>query len=139
MVEMNKIWEPIFKDIEWYWPQLYTDIIDWYPSAQMEITFKISNGDKYVFDWISKKLIRVYSASGEDAELEEHEWREKFARVLDDKMRRLGVSRDVLSSRTGISRVTISKYLNGKATPSCYNLHKIAAALKCGVNELSRF
>ena len=49
----------------------------------------------------------------------------------------MGMTYDDLSDVTGISRVTISNYATGKATPSMYNLSKIARALKCTTQTLS--
>ena len=46
------------------------------------------------------------------------------------------MNRDLLSYKTGISTVTLSKYMNGKTTPSTYNIQKIAQALRCSVTEL---
>lgn len=140
MERMNNIWEPVFREIEWHWPDLYNDIVDWYPSAQMEITFKTSNGNKYAYDWIGHTLMFICSVEDDNYKnLEEDTWRLNFSKSLVSKMRKLGVSQDTLSERTGISRITISKYINCKATPSTYNVYKITKALKCSVSELTNF
>lgn len=138
MDRMINMWESVFREIEWHWPHLYNDIVDWYPSAQMEITFKTSNGNKYAYNWVGHTIMNVYSAD-EDLNMDEDEWRRKFSKKLFDKMCKLGISQDELSIRTGISRVMINRYMNGKASPSGYNIEKIAKALKCSASELTNF
>ena len=57
-----------------------------------------------------------------------------FRYVLKREMR--GVSEMELSEMTGISAVTISKYLHGKSIPNGRNIRKIAMALGCTPNDL---
>lgn len=41
-----------------------------------------------------------------------------------------------LADETGISKILINKYINGKTVPSILNLMKIARALGCTLDEL---
>lgn len=136
MSKYEKMWEPIYIDFENHHPDIANNIVDWYPSGQMEITVRLSNGDKISYDWMTKSIGRVYECVGPEEYLNEEDWRFEFANRLRKKMRRFGATQDTLSEETGISRITISKYLNGRATPSTYNLQLIARALRCSPSEL---
>lgn len=135
MKKGKNYWEPVFNEFVDRYPDLSDKIIDWYPSAQLEITIKLNNGQKYAYDWMTKKILTVYDP--DDAEdISEKEWRLIFSSNLLKKMRNVSMKQDDLSYATGISQVTISKYINCKTTPSTYNLKRIAKALKCSVGEL---
>lgn len=136
---MNKdknYWEPVFNEFVDRFPKLASDMVDWYPSAQMEITIKLADGRKYAYDWMVKSTTLIHDPENITEEISEKEWRIIFSNNLIRKMRNFGISQDELSHRTGISQVTISKYINCKATPSTYNIRKIAKALRCSVGEL---
>lgn len=59
-----------------------------------------------------------------------------FPFVLRRMMRRKQIRQNELSDLTGISEVSISRYVNGRRTPSVKELHKIALALDCSSDEL---
>lgn len=128
-------WTPVYDEFVRMNPEIGEQIVDWYPSGQMEITVKIKSGKKYSYDWMQKLTTSLYDPDEEYDETEA-EWRNRFARNLDHKLYNVGMSQDLLAFETGISPVTISKYIRARATPSTYNLRKIAQALKCSVSEL---
>ena len=128
-------WTPIYNDFIGRYPELAEKIIDWYPSGQMEITVKIKGGEKYAYDWHDQIAYLIYTQDDE-YELNEEEWRKRFAKKLQQKLNRLGMTQEVLAFNTGISLVTINKYIKSKATPSGYNIQRIASALQCSYSEL---
>lgn len=136
MKKDKNYWEPVFDEFVDRYPDLAEDIIDWYPSAQLEITVRLKDGRKYAYDWMVKSLWLIYDPEDDVEELSEMEWRSMFSKNLLRKMRNVGMTQDELSYITGISQVTISKYINCKTTPGTYNVRKIANALKCSIGEL---
>lgn len=137
---IDEQWNNIVDEFARLHPLIAEKVIDWYPSGQLELTVRTDEGDKYAYDFIEKKirfLGNIYAEQDEMSSIDELEWRRKFASVLDAKMRRVCISQSALSELTGISMVSISKYINGKATPSTYNLSKIARALHCSTHELT--
>lgn len=136
MKKDKNYWEPVFNEFVDRYPDLAEDIIDWYPSAQLEITVRLKDGRKYAYDWMVKSAWIIHDPEDDTEELSEMEWRSMFSKNLLRKMRNIGMTQDELSYITGISQVTISKYINRKATPSTYNVRKIANALKCSIGEL---
>ena len=65
-------------------------------------------------------------------------WLKMFGDNLTSLMREVGYSQKELAEDTGLSESTISRYMNGKATPSGYNLERLADALKCSISELTK-
>lgn len=136
MKKDKNYWEPVYKAFCQDYPRLAEDMVDWYPSAQMEITVKIKDGKKYAYDFMPRRAYPVWDQNDNDIDVSEEEWRNMFARNLNKKMRNVTMSQDRLAEEVGISQATISKYVNGLATPSSLNLIKITKALRCSVHEL---
>lgn len=67
----------------------------------------------------------------------EIEFRDIVSNRLSGIMKQRNISQDELSELTNISRVSINKYINNKATPSVFNLGKIAKALGCTMDDLT--
>lgn len=135
MKKDKNYWEPVFDEFIRMYPDLGEQTVDWYPSGQMEIVVKIKNGTKYTYDWMHKLVTVIYDPE-EDYDENENKWRTTFSKNLDHKLHNVSKSQDLLAFETGISPVTINKYIKGRATPSAYNLRKIARALRCSVTEL---
>lgn len=131
----SNMWDVVFESLENNYPDIIYEIVDWYPSGYQEITIKDQNGVKKTYNWITGKLRVIYDPSN-DCSLSEEEWRKVFSSRLYNRLITLGMSQETLSEITGISQVTLSKYINGKATPSTYNSRKLAEALKCPIGEL---
>lgn len=62
--------------------------------------------------------------------ISEIEWRKGFGRNLLNIMNRWKISQHELAIKTGLSDSTISKYVNGRATPTVYALMKICEVLE---------
>lgn len=134
-VRMSEQWNNVIEDFERNNPSLADEVIDWYPIGQMEIAVKLRNGKMLTYNLIDNNTSLYYEPEAVDV-INEDIWRNEFSLRLRKKMQYTGINQDRLSLKTGISTVTINKYVNGKAIPSGYNLDRIARALKCSVSEL---
>ena len=133
--KMNQMWDDVVEQFERVNPDLADRVVDWYPSGQAEITLKMDNGVKYIYN-VFDTMPRIVFDPDKKYDGSEEEWRCEFSKRLNKRMRLMFMNQYTLSELTGISSVTISKYMNGKATPSGHNLDKIAAALRCSISEL---
>lgn len=132
-------WETMFEYYASIYPQYAERTINWFPSGQMEITVRLDDRTFWVFDMIGPTLKplgnRDLNPEAED-DISEEEYRIRLSKNLRIKMHHTAVSQDVLARRSGISTVMINRYVNAKATPSMYNLERIARALQCSPTEL---
>ena len=136
MEKFYEIWKPILKSFMQAYPDKYEDMVDWYPSGCMEINVKLRDGKRMTYDMIDDRLDVAYDPREQRRCDDEAAWRNNFARLLNNRMRKLGMSQERLSDETGISRVTINKYISGKASPSGYNIERLSIALRCSPTEL---
>ena len=128
-------WEPVCRDFCERYPDYVDDIVDWYPSGQMEIVIKTNDGRKYIYDCFDQQkygtLIPIESSDNN-----EEEWRNIFSKNLIRKIYRCGMTQDMLAYEIGVTPVMINRYVKGRATPSAYMLKRIADTLRCSFTEL---
>lgn len=131
------IYDDILDEFELHHPNIARNVVSWHPSGRREITVKLNDGNRVVFD-DALKTIR-YISNHSDPLLEEDSWKTGFGRKLGQALFNKGLTQNVLSERTGISQVMISRYISGKTMPSAYATAKIARALECSIHELTDF
>ena len=124
--------EKMFERFKSKFPFIAEDADRYYAVSKNDLTIVLQNGDRILYDDF-EKVIR--NLPRDNMYLSEQECCAEFGKRLRKIMFRKNVTQYELSELTGISRTTISFYINGKTTPSFYNADKIAKALKCSVDE----
>lgn len=132
-------WDRIFKTFENRYQHLVDRMVDWYPSGRNEFTVVLNDGTEVVYNYVDDKTRRSYIPKYDNSEVSEESWSKEFGIRLYKIMNERGISQNELSEMTGISKVSLSKYMNGKAIPSAYNARRIARALDCSMYELYEF
>lgn len=130
MSNMNN-WDDVYANFERAFPSFAEEVVDWWPSGRFEITMKLTDGSRIRYDNYANacKLISSLNAGSDISD--ETRWRIIFARRLRDHMTYAGITQKELAELTGISVQSLSKYANGTASPSAYNIAKIARVLNC--------
>ena len=111
-------------------------MIDWYPVSRNEILIKCDDGEEYIYNLLLDKVRDGYRSTRIPNRSDEDKWKREFSARLFNKMANSRIAGYELSKRTGISEVSISKYLHGHSIPSARNIDLIAAALNCTASEL---
>ena len=121
---------------------LINNIIEWLPIDYLDTAVEFR-------DW-GKLIIHNHNLSSERVDqiivvdecyeepfhyMDEEEWRLLFGKKLRNKLiKRFGIQEDV-ASKIGLSRISLNRYCSGKASPSLYNINKIANNLKISLSE----
>lgn len=141
MRDILNIWEPILERFQEN--EKYTYMADrmksWSPYDETRIIIEINDGYNYIYDASDDSLNLFLNRVETENILSEEEWLERFSRRLCYKMKKAEISQGKLSEMTGISTVTLSKYMNGRAMPSAYKIKQIAKCLGCYMRELTEF
>lgn len=132
---MNQSWYGIFDEFALYFPAFAEQAVDWYPNGRSEIAIILEDGSVKYYNHLYR-TIRYAKGVEEYKNETEEDLRRVFAKRLNDRMIMLGLTQYELAEMTGLSTVTLSKYMNGKTTPSLHNARKIERALKCSIYEL---
>ena len=114
----------------------YNRMVDWYGNGDYEIVVILDDGSKLVY---SQSTGTMRFLKNERVDISEEDWIKDFSMTLKHKVSMSGLTLQDISDITGISKVSISKYMNGKSIPSHYNMLKIARALNCSVYEFTHY
>lgn len=126
--------EELIKDFELHFPDIarYAERYELRNYGQLLI-FR-SDDIMSIYDWYSKSL---FNFKEELFDNDEALWRRFFSVELRRLLKQSNMNQKDLSRLTGISEITISKYFNGSATPSAFNLKKMAKAFGVSVTEFT--
>lgn len=119
-------------------PHLASMKHDWRPRGDFGIRVILEDGTCYDYDihYPAPRLVREIVM--EDAsKINDDDCRDLFAYRLRDAMIRRGHNQATLAEYTGISKATISNYLNCKSSATLPHLRRIAHALDCTISELT--
>lgn len=129
--------DEVFDKFNRYYPVIADRVIDWYRSGRNSIVVVMDDESRMEYHYILNTVRNLVDLTEDDFDSEDNYQRD-FSYNLMCKMADAGVNRGLLAEKTGISQVSISKYLNRKTLPSIYNCEKIARALNCSVSELTK-
>ena len=129
--EHNSKWKLMFNNLELYYPDIPEQIQSWYTSGDWEITLKLKDGTKWIFDGRDNLLHKIRRE-----DISQEEYIREFSIRLNRKMRDAGMGTEELAERLGVARGTVSRWLNGRTIPGGYILMRIAQELQCSTNEL---
>lgn len=112
-------------------------MVEYIPIDDDEIKIVLKDGRSLIYNPILDKL--RWADRDDEKNLDgfpsEYSYRKTFGMHLESMMIKKGYTQVRLSELTGISEVSLSNYINGKATPSLYNAEKIARALRCSTSD----
>ena len=132
--------EAMFEDFKEQFPLMSENAIEYGLTDQMEITVWFSDGKKAIYNYLRKTVRMLHCKRSYESERpSEEDWKNDFSIILKKRMDARHIKQKELSEYTGISQQIISRYLNGKSTPTAYNLMLIAKSLGCSPTELTIF
>lgn len=105
----------------------YVKLID-----RTTIVIDLTDGNSYVFD-ASREIYDLAHVRliDEKDKISISEWRRGFSYWLRKTMENKGIDEDELADRTGLTKIVISRYMNGTARPNDETLTDISMVLDC--------
>lgn len=122
--------ERIVKEIELYFPYIYSDMKECRGIGYHEWLIELFDGERIIYDDFEKTIRNIH---GDD--IDEQTCRNEFGIRMRKIMWSKGILQEDLAEMTGIQRTQLSNYMNGKNSPSYYNAGKIAKALDCSLDD----
>ena len=130
----RKKWEIMFNELEVNHPDIVAELDDWYTSGKWEISMRLRDGSLWKYDGFRKVLYQI--PRDEEEVTDSEEYNREFSRRLYNRMRDAGIGTEEMAERLGISRVTMSKYINGRTAPNIYTVTKMTRILNCTLQDL---
>ena len=124
----------IYENFKRYFPLLEPEVVDYHVNGDLDMmVVKLKDGSSLVYDDYTNAIRNLPS---DDRSMTEKEYRREFGMRLRRIMNLKGMTQEQLSMATGIQQSQLSNYINGKTSPSFYNVDKIARALDCRTDDL---
>lgn len=128
----------LFQEFKRYAPaRVVEHANEYFMNDYYELMIVLDNGERYLYDGLNQSFRYVVPYTEE--EMTEERFRFEFALRLRRKALKAGLEQRELADLTGISTATLSSYVNGKSTPSFFNIRKIARALGCSSDDFLHF
>ena len=131
----NEFIQLIYDDFERMFPETAKKVVDWYVSGRYSITIIFQDNSRAYYNFL-EKVIRSTKKINKNGGPTEQEKRRIISERLKERMVNKGLTQKALSEVTGISQMSISKYIRGISEPTISNAYLIADTLECSVDEL---
>lgn len=130
---MRQKYDRIMERFETYYPDLYKQSIDWWPSDRYHITVKLEDGMLFEFDSNDNTIRRVRSSPNtKDAEVIKKDVGYNLQKVITSR----GIPQSEIAERSGITPAMLSRYIHGTSMPGVDKVYALAAALGCRVVDI---
>lgn len=106
---------------------------------ESELLVRTFDDKVYLYDVANRNANPRPITLRKDEKVTSKVWLREVGYRIKTKMLMSGVGVEELSDISGLSVITIERYLNGESMPSAINLQKIAIALRCTLNDLTTF
>lgn len=123
----------LYSDLCYYFPSIEERILDYYKSGRDELTVQLRGGEVIIYHGPTHGIRSTRTIV---ADVEEDRWRQLFGWNLARRIEERYSNYSVFADKIRVSRVVLSRYINGHNTPSVYVAAKMAEALDCSMTEL---
>ena len=130
---MKEKYERLIERFKNYYPYLYEQVIDWWPSGRMDITVKLEDGLLFEYSSADNTIRKINSDNNvKDSET----LRKEIGRNLQKVILTRGIPQSHIAEKVGITEAMLSRYIHGTSMPGVDKLYSIAAVLGCRVADI---
>lgn len=130
---MQNKYDRMLDQFRTYYPDLYDQAVDWWPSGRMHISIKTD--DRLIFEYSSLdntiRRVKVSDYSNDPDAL-----KKGLGRNLQKVMLTRTMSQSQLAEKIGVTQAMLSRYIHGTSMPGLDKLYSIASVLGCRVADL---
>lgn len=138
MLDESKL---IVREYKLWYPTFYDRTVDCVITGYHLLLAVLDDGTKLEFCSLDNSLRDVSRTYDPDLldNMDDIEYRREFGDRLKTLLRDRNLRHESLASTVGVSRQSMSMYINGKAMPSIRIARRIARALNCDIRDLVDF
>lgn len=130
---MKNKYDLLLEQFEMYYPNLYSQSVDWWASSRRSIGVKLRDGTLIEYDPSDNTIRRVRIDEYED---DENIIKTEFGSNLQKMLSLSGVAKSELASKLGTTNAMISRYIHGASMPSIDKVYKMSRILGCRIDDL---
>ena len=121
-------YDRMIEGFEHYYPYLYEQTVDWWPSGRTCITVKLEDGVLMEYDSLSESIRRIQPKNySKDAEALRKDIGINLKRIIQTRC----MAQSDIAENCGITQAMLSRYIHGTSMPSIYVVNALASVLGC--------
>ena len=130
---MKGKYDRILDQFEQYYPDLYRQTVDWWPSGRYHITVKLEDTLIFEFDATNNTIWRVRPDNYKN---DINVLRTDIGHNIQKLIFARGIPQSEIASRVGITEAMLSRYIHGTSMPGIDKVYSLASALGCRVIDI---
>ena len=130
---LNEKYNRMLNKFELYYPDLYRQTIDWWPSGRLCITVKLEDDYIFEFDSTNNTIRRIESNS---RKVDDDSLRKEIGYNLQKLIQTRSISQSTIASECGITPAMLSRYIHGTSMPGVDKVYALANTLGCRITDI---
>ena len=130
---MRQKYDRIFERFATYYPDLFRQAVDWWPSDRYHVTVKLEDGMLFEFDSNDNTIRRVKTETQNKDVLD---IRKDVGYNIQKIITARGMPQSEIAERSGITPAMLSRYIHGTSMPGVDKIYALASALGCRVVDI---
>ena len=130
---LNEKYNRMLSKFELYYPDLYRQTIDWWPSGRLCITVKLEDNYIFEFDSTSNTIRRIES---NNRKMDDDSLRKEIGYNLQKLIQSRSISQGTIASECGITPAMLSRYIHGTSMPGVDKVYALANVLGCRITDI---
>lgn len=111
-----------------YYPYLYDQVVDWWPSGRSCLTVKLDDGLLMEFDSFDDSIRRIQP---DNYTKDIDALRKDIGHNLKKLLQTRGIPQSEIAEKCGITEAMLSRYIHGTSMPGIDKVYSLAATLGC--------
>lgn len=130
---LNEKYNRMLNKFERYYPDLYRQTIDWWPSGRLCITVKLEDDYIFEYDSINNTIRRIESGN---SKVDDETLRKEIGYNLQKLIQTRSISQSTIATECGITPAMLSRYIHGTSMPGVDKVYALANVLGCRITDI---
>ena len=130
---MNEKYNNMINRFRTYYPDLYDQTVDWWPSGRLCVTVKLEDGMLFEFNSCDNTIRRIRSdAYSKDIDILRKEIGHNLQKIISAR----AIPQSEIAEGAGITPAMLSRYVHGTSMPGIDKVYSLASVLGCRVIDI---
>lgn len=130
---LNDKYNKMLKQFECYYPDLYNQTIDWWPSGRLCITVKLEDGYIFEYDSVANTIRRIET---DRRNIDDSTLRKEIGYNLQKIIQTRSMAQSTIAAECGITEAMLSRYIHGTSMPGVDKIYTLASVLGCRITDI---
>lgn len=130
---LKEKYDKMINRFESYYPYLFNQMVDWWPSGRSYITVKLDDGSLIEYDSMTDSIRTIQSSSrAKDVSIVRKDIGHNLKKLIFAR----GIPQSDIAEQCGITEAMLSRYTHGTSMPGIDKLYTLADVLGCRVIDI---